>query len=479
MATTSTSNTRIGKAIRGDLNGLLTFSAPIETKGVIGVVPHVVARVDQLRVDVGSRVRAGDVLAELDRTELEQQVTAAQAAQASAEAQLAQLKVGPKAEVLAQAQANQRAAQARVTALENARANADIAAADARVRDARAAVDTAQAAMTPDSQAVAAADAALAAAKSTLAQLQADPARANDKPALDRARADVTRLETAATAARAPAGSQSALDGARRELQDAHQAQLLLRLSATAFDLDQARALLEVANAQVNLANAPATSEEIKAAETRVEESYAQAELARSRLTNTTVTAPIAGTIVEIKQQIGSTASPANAVMTMIPPDMQVRLQVDETQGNQLQVGQAATLSVESFPKESFTGTVKAIAPVLDPRTRTMAVQVDVPDPQSKLKAGMFTQLSIALGQRASVLMVPREAILRVPPVDPTAGVQSVVFTVTSNRLHKQVVSLGTTDGKNVEIVQGLQDGVDLVLNPRPDFIEGELLSAS
>src|SRR5207237_649252 len=85
--------------------------------------------------------------------------------------------------------------------------------------------------------------------------------------------------------------------------------------------------------------------------------------------------------------------------------------------------GQSANLSVESFPKEAFTGTVKGIAPVLDPRTRSIAVQIDVPDPQSKLKPGMFAQLAIQTGQRAAALLVPKEAVLRVGSVDPTAPV--------------------------------------------------------
>ena len=50
---------------------------------------------------------------------------------------------------------------------------------------------------------------------------------------------------------------------------------------------------------------------------------------------------------------------------------------------------------------------------------------------------------------------------------------------MTESRVHKTIVSLGATDGKSVEIVQGLQEGIDLVLNPRPDFLEGELIVAS
>jgi multidrug efflux pump subunit AcrA (membrane-fusion protein) len=470
--------TRIGKAVRGDLNGVLSFTGSIQAKGQVAVVPQVIARIDQIKVDVGSRVRAGDVLVELDHTVLDQQVLVAQASQASAEARLAQLKAGPKAEVLAQAQANQKAAQARFNALQGARGNADIATLDARVRDARAALDQATAALTPDAAAIATADAAAAAARTRLAQLQADPTKANDKPTMDAARADVTRLEAAATAARTPSGSQAAVENARRDLQDAQQAQLLARLSTTAFDLDQARALLDVANAQVDLANAPASQEEITAAETTVEEAFAQAELARGRVRQATITAPIAGVVTSITGRVGDTASPSTALVTMIPPDMQIVVQAEEGQLSQLQTGQSANLSIESYPKDAFSGTVRAIAPVLDPRTRTVAVQIDVPDPQGKLKPGMFAQLAIQLGQRPGVLMVPREAIVRVGAVDPSAPPQTVVFTLNESRVHRQVVSLGTTDGKNVEVLNGLQEGVDLVLNPRPDFIEGELLTA-
>src|SRR5207302_4593581 len=162
------------------------------------------------------------------------------------------------------------------------------------------------------------------AAKARLTQLQADPTKANDKPTMDAARAEVTRADAAAASARTPSGSQAALDNARRDLQDAQQAQLLARLSTTAFDLDQARALLEVADAQVKLANAPASPEEIKAAETSVEDAFAQAELARARLRDATITAPTSRIVTYINARVGSTISPSATILSMIPPDMQV-----------------------------------------------------------------------------------------------------------------------------------------------------------
>ncbi|MDQ6673649.1 MAG: efflux RND transporter periplasmic adaptor subunit [Chloroflexota bacterium] len=479
QTSTSSSAIHIGKVVRGDLAGVLNFTAPVENKGEVQVIPRVVARLDKLDVDIGSRVHAGDVLAELDHTELDQQVLTAQAAQANAEAKQAALQAGPKPEVLAAAQASFKASQARVTVLQSARDNADIAMLDQRVKDARAALDQAQAALEPDAQAVSQAEASAADAKNKLAQLQADPTKANDKTAMDAARTAVQKADAAVAAARTPRGTQAAADRARLDLQDAQQAQLMARLSTTAFDLDQARALLDVADAQLKLANAPASPEELKAAQSTVEEAFAQAELARSHVRDATVTAPITGVVAEIRARVGATVGPSAAVLTLIPPDMQVVVRADESQLSQVQVGQSASLSVESFPKDAFAGTVKGIAPVLDVRTRSVAVQIDVPDPQGKLKPGMFAQLAIQVGQRPGALTVPKESILKVGSVDPMAPTQTVVYSVLQSRVHKQVVSLGASDGKNVEIVQGLQEGSDVVLNPRPDFLEGELISAT
>ncbi len=478
-ARASASAVRIGKAVRGDLTGILNFTAQLRTKGEVAIVPRVTARVDRVLVDTGSRVRIGDNLVELDRTELETRVLEAQAAQSGAEARLAELKAGPKPEVVAQAQANQRAAQARVNTLQSARTAADSGAADQRVDEARASFDRAQAALQPDAQAVAQADAAVNAARTKLQQLQADPTRANDRAALDQARNDVTKAEADLTRARTPSGTQAALEQARRELQDAEQTRLLVRLSTTAFDMDQARALLEVANAELKLTQAAATPEEQRAAETNVEQSFALAELARVRLRDATLTAPINGIVAEIKTSVGTTVAPGTSIMTLIPPELQVVVQADEALIPQLQIGQPANMSVESYPKDAFTGTIKGIAPVLDPRTRSVAVSIEVSDPQGKLRPGMFTQLGVQTGQRQAALIVPKDSILKVGAIDPNAPPVNVVYTVAESRVHRQVVGLGVSDGKNVEVVSGLAEGVDLVLNPRPDFLEGELISAN
>jgi RND family efflux transporter MFP subunit len=476
---TTQSNIRIGKAVRGDLSGVATFTAPIQAKGRVAIVPRVNSTLLKLDVDVGSKVRAGDTIAELDHSDLDEQVLAAQAAQATAEAKLDELKAGPKPEVVAAAQANSNAAAARVKSLQSAQANVDTPTLDQHVKDAQAALDAAQAAMQPDQQAIATADAAAQAAQQKLADIQADPTKSKDQNMVNSAKADVQKAQDAATRARTPTGSQAAVTQAQNQLLAAQQAQLLARLSTTAFDLDQAKALQGVADAQLKLAQAPASDQEQQAAQTAVEEAFAQAELARARVKDATITSPINGVVTDISATVGSSVGPSASIMTLIPPDMQVVVNADASQLPQIQIGQSASLSVDSFPRDAFSGSVKSIAPVLDPRTHTAAVEVDIPDPQGKLKPGMFAQMAVNLGQHQATLMVPREAVLTMGSVDPTAPPQQVVFTVADGRVHKQVVSIGLSDGKNAEITQGgIQEGMDVVLNPRPDFLDGELISA-
>jgi RND family efflux transporter MFP subunit len=418
--------------------------------------------------------------AELDRSELETQVLEAQAAQAAAEAKLAQVKAGPRPEAVAQAQANLRAAQARLAALQNSRSSSSPEALQKRLDDARAKLSQLQAAQQPDAQAVAQADAVLTQARAKLTQLQSDPARQNDRAALDAARQDVQKAEAAAQAVRIPQGpSVAEVDQARRDVADAEQSLLLGRLSFTAFDADQAKALVDVADAQVKLVGTPASPEEVKAAETAAEHAFALAELARARVKEATLVAPSDGTVTKVSATVGSMVGPTGPVLTLIPPELQALVQVEEGQAPRLEVGQSVALSVDAFPNEAFSGSVKAVAPVLDPRSRTVAVKVEASDPQGKLRPGMFVQLQIKTGQRAGALTVPKEAIVRVPGVDAAAPTQTVVYQVVDNRVKRLRVVLGTADARNVEILQGLTEGVDVVLNPRSDLLDGELLSGS
>jgi HlyD family secretion protein len=469
----------IGKAIRGDVTGVLSYSAEVQAKGNIGIVPHVSARLDNLAVSVGSRVHQGDTLAELDRTDLQQQVEQAEATQASAEAKLAQLKAGPRPEAQTAAQANLDAAHARLKALESAASNTDASALQKRVSDARAKLDQVSTPGQADAQAVEQANTNLNAARQRLNQVMSDPTKSKDQNQVNAAQKDVQTAQDAVTAAaKPPPLDQAAIQKAQGDLNDALDALSQHRMAPSELDIDAAQAGVTVADAELKLVSAPATDDELQAAQASVEQAFALAELARNRLNDATITAPVNGVVTDISAQIGATVGPSAAIMTLIPPELQANVSADEAAASQLAVGQTAHLTVDSYPQSSFQGVVKAIAPVLNPRTRTVSVEVEVADPQGKLKPGMYAQMEIQTEAHQNALLVPREAVVHTPAVEGTPA-QTLVYLVVQSRLRRQKVTLGASDARNVEILQGLSEGDNVVLNPGSDLVDGQLISAS
>jgi membrane fusion protein, multidrug efflux system len=125
------------------------------------------------------------------------------------------------------------------------------------------------------------------------------------------------------------------------------------------------------------------------------------------------------------------------------------------------------SLSVDAYPGEAFSGTVRSIAPNVDVRTRTVAAKVDVLDPQVKLKSGLFAQAAIPGPRRQGVLVVPRDALL--------PGAETAVMQLVDGRARRQLVQLGATDGRNVEILQGLAEGAEVIAPPL-GVAEGDLI---
>src|SRR5206468_1835940 len=103
-------------------------------------------------------------------------------------------------------------------------------------------------------------------------------------------------------------------------------------------------------------------------------------------------------------------------IVTLVPPALELVVNVEESQLGQVAEGQSVQLQVPAFPSQTFTGKVKSIAPTVDSKSRTAAVRVEPKDDSSKLRAGMFARLSIITAAKSNALIVPKEAILHPGP---------------------------------------------------------------
>lgn len=122
-----------------------------------------------------------------------------------------------------------------------------------------------------------------------------------------------------------------------------------------------------------------------------------------------------------------------------------------------VRVGQMVHADFDALPGEHRMGRINYIYPTLDPQTRTVRVRVSLPNPDIRLKPGMYATIRIAGTDRSNVLTVPRSAVL-------TTGERSIVFVRdTMGMLVPREVTVGAANDDRIEIVRGLAAGETVV----------------
>lgn len=121
-----------------------------------------------------------------------------------------------------------------------------------------------------------------------------------------------------------------------------------------------------------------------------------------------------------------------------------------------VKVGMAADLVLGSFPNRAFRGRVAFIDPQVDPKSRTVKVRVDLPNPKAELKPEMYGEMVLQSRARKG-LMIPVDAVL-------DSGVRKVVFVAMGDgRFSPREVQTGANLGETVEIRSGLKAGETVV----------------
>ncbi len=136
---------------------------------------------------------------------------------------------------------------------------------------------------------------------------------------------------------------------------------------------------------------------------------------------------------------------------------VKVQIEVPERNIARVMVGSRVRLTVDPYQGEVFTGTVARVVHNLDPRTRTMGVEVEIPNPDGRLKPGMFARVEVLVETRQGALMIPSEAV-RMGEATPT------VMVVRDNVVEAVPVELGPADARGMQVLKGLTDKDQVVL---------------
>jgi len=261
------------------------------------------------------------------------------------------------------------------------------------------------------------------------------------------------QLEAAVRAAQAALEvAKAARETAKVNLADALRekgrwAELRKQGSGTQQQLDQAATAHERAHAQ------------FKQAEAQIAQSEAALAQARVNLDEATIEAPFSGLVTRKHVDEGAFVGPSTPLFKLADISRaEINGGVAGRHYPALRVGKTnAVVEVDAFPNESFEGTVSRVRPELDRVTRTAAVTICVPNPERRLKPGMYARIRLVLEERKDVTIVPDEALAG-------SGDKTRVYVVNSGKAEAREVRIGLEEGTKNEVLDGLQPGDRIVI---------------
>src|SRR5882757_6709557 len=273
------------------------------------------------------------------------------------------------------------------------------------------------------------------------------------------------------------ASKQSSLERARRDV-DHYKANITLQdallrrreeLSAGHWIsdrvLDEVRANAEIAKADLGVAeaNRALAADEVDLAAATVEKT-------KALLAYSQIVAPFDGVVARRLVNRGDLVQAATATRTTPSAGslftvqridtIRVFCDVPENEVPQLHVGDPAIVRPSGFDGKPFTGKVTRFSLRLDPETRNMRTEIDLPNPKEQLYPGTYAEVSLEMNRRPDALTVPTAAV-------GSDGDGAFVYTITDNRIKRLAVKTGLTDNGRIEVTAGLSEETPVVASTK------------
>jgi membrane fusion protein (multidrug efflux system) len=185
----------------------------------------------------------------------------------------------------------------------------------------------------------------------------------------------------------------------------------------------------------------------------------ATVDLRKRQLRDARVVAPFKGVIGARQISPGQVISKNTTLTWLVDLDpVKVEVDVPERYLSQLEIGQKMEFSVAAFPKDQFTGEIYFIAPQLNAGTRTAMVKARIPNPDHKLRSGMFASLALTVQLRDKAIVIPEPALM-------SNGDAVSVFVVDEQGMARiRPVQIGLRLAGKAEVVSGLKAGEKVVV---------------
>lgn len=207
----------------------------------------------------------------------------------------------------------------------------------------------------------------------------------------------------------------------------------------------------------------------------------------------TTIRAPIPGVVAMRYSDIGSMVGPQFQVFEIVKTDpMKVSIGVNEEDIASVIQGGEVLVTVDAYPDESFKGVVHNIGVKADPRTHAFPVEIQLDNPDGRLKSGMVAHVRLPILDLGEVLTIPINAAVKIQGVDYIFIVKEVVEEATGMgedgrpgpsepqtmlRVEKRAAILGPVADHRVVVLEGLEPGEEIVTEGQQFLEDGSLIT--
>ena len=210
--------------------------------------------------------------------------------------------------------------------------------------------------------------------------------------------------------------------------------------------LDDAESRYLAAVAQLDLSTA-----QLSANAARLEE-------LRINLQHTSVVSPVDGFVASRTVDPGAMVNTNTSIASVVDISrLRLVVNVVEKDLRMVSPGDVAEVEVDAYPGEKFNGKIARVAPVLDPATRTMAMEVEIPNGDSKLKPGMYARIALTVEEHEKALVLPKTAVVDFQ------NQRGVWVPNESDRAKFVPLKLGIENSEQVEVIGGMEEGAKFV----------------
>ncbi len=189
------------------------------------------------------------------------------------------------------------------------------------------------------------------------------------------------------------------------------------------------------------------------------------------------VVAPFDGVVTRRNVDVGDLVNSGNGgtgqalfAVAQVNP-LRLYVYVPQVYARQIKIGDPVTVTLPEGVGQDFRGSIARTARAIDAATRTMQVEIEVPNPAGALISGSYVQVSLPIDVDSRALVVPTNVLLFRPEGTRVALVDS------GGRVHLVPVKLGTDFGTEVEVLSGLNHSDRIIVNPADSLADGDVVT--